>query len=282
MKKWLLSLVSIALIVVLAACGSKPAADNNNSAADKADNGSKTEQVTLTVGASAVPHAEILKHIQPALKEEGVTLVIKEFAEYVQPNLQTFQKQLDANFFQHQPYLDSENKKRQMDLVPVVAVHLEPLGAYSKKYKSADEIPDGAVVGIPNDATNGGRALSLLAKQGLIKLKDENKVESTLKDITENPKNIKIKELDAAMLPRQLSEFDLAVINTNFALDAKLDPTKDALFIEDKDNPYANILVARPDNKDSEAIKKLAAALTSDDVKKFIEDTYKGAVIPAF
>ncbi|GAB6991571.1 MetQ/NlpA family ABC transporter substrate-binding protein [Paenibacillus pini] len=277
MKKWLLAFLSLALITVLAACGNKTADKEGTTSEPAGEN----KTVTLTVGASPLPHAEILKHIQPALEKEGVKLVIKEYTDYVQPNVQLSEKALDANFFQHQPYLDSENAKRNMDLVSVVAVHLEPMGAYSKKHKSIDEISDGAVIGIPNDATNGGRALSLLAKKGLIKLKDENKVDSTVKDITENPKNIKLIESDAAMLPRQLDEFDLAIINTNYALQAKLDPTKDALFIEDKDNPYANILVARPDNKDSDEMKKLAAALTSADVKKFIEDNYNG-VIPAF
>ncbi|MCJ8013955.1 MetQ/NlpA family ABC transporter substrate-binding protein [Paenibacillus sp. KQZ6P-2] len=274
MKKGLFALLSLLLVVALAGCGSK-------NAEDKSAAGGK-DMETITVGATAVPHAEILKHIQPTLEKEGVKLEIKEFSDYVQPNVQTFQKQLDANFFQHKPYLDDENSTRKMDLVPVVAVHVEPLGAYSKKHKSIDELPDGAVVGIPNDKTNGGRALALLEKNGLIKLKDDNMIQATVKDIVENPKNIQIKELDAAMLPRQLSEFDLAVINTNYALDAGIDPVKDALFMEDKDNPYANILVARPDNKDSDAMKKLAAALTSDDVKKFIEDNYKGAIIPAF
>lgn len=263
MKKWTLGFLSLALVVALSACG-------------------KNDETTLKVGATAVPHAEILKHIKPALEKEGINLEIVEFTDYVQPNTQLFEKQLDANFFQHQPYLDVENKQRSMDLVPVIAVHVEPLGAYSKKYKSIDELPEGAKIAIPNDATNGGRALSLLAKNGLIKLKDENKVESKLSDITDNPKNFVITENDAAILPRQLEEVDIAVINTNFVLDAGLDPVKDALIIEGKDNPYANILVSRPDNKDSEAIQKLAKALSSEDVKKFIEDQYKGAVIPAF
>jgi D-methionine transport system substrate-binding protein len=263
MKKWTLAFLSLSLVVVLSACG------NNSSD-------------TLKVGASSVPHAEILKHLQPALEKEGVKLEIIEFTDYVQPNTQLFEKQLDANFFQHQPYLDSENGKRKMDLVSVVAVHIEPLGGYSSNLKSIDELPDGAKVAIPNDATNGGRALSLLANNGLITLSDPNKVEAKITDITENPKNLEITEHDAAILPRQLEEVDLAIINTNFVLDAGLDPVKDALIIEGKDNPYANILVARPDNKDSEAIQKLAKALTSDDVKKFIEDEYKGAVIPAF
>ncbi|MDR0268265.1 MetQ/NlpA family ABC transporter substrate-binding protein [Paenibacillus sp.] len=278
MKKGLFALLSLILVVALAACGNKNAEEKPAAGSE----GKEVKPVTLTVGATAVPHAEILKHIQPALEKEGVKLEIKEFSDYVQPNVQTFQKQLDANFFQHQPYLDDENSTRKMDLVSVVAVHVEPLGAYSKKHKSIDEIPDGAIVGIPNDKTNGGRALSLLEKNGLIKLKEANMIKATVKDIVENPKNIKIKESDAAMLPRQLAEFDLAVINTNYALDAGIDPLKEALFMEDKDNPYANILVARPDNKDSDAMKKLVAALTSDDVKKFIEDQYKGAIIPAF
>ncbi|WP_438347213.1 MetQ/NlpA family ABC transporter substrate-binding protein [Paenibacillus sp. FA6] len=263
MKKWTLAFLSLSLVVVLAACGNKSSG-------------------TLKVGASSVPHAEILKHIQPALEKEGVKLEIIEFTDYVQPNTQLFEKQLDANFFQHQPYLDSENGKRKMDLVSIVAVHIEPLGGYSSSIKSIDELPDGAKVAIPNDATNGGRALSLLANNGLITLSDPNKVEAKISDITANPKNLKITEHEAAILPRQLEEVDLAIINTNYVLDAGLDPVNDALIIEGKDNPYANILVARPDNKDSEAIQKLAKALTSDDVKKFIEDEYKGAVLPAF
>lgn len=265
MKKWSLAFLSLSLVAVLSACG------NSSSSSD-----------TLKIGATSVPHAEILKHIQPALEKDGVKIEITEFSDYVQPNTQLFEKQLDANFFQHQPYLDSENGKRKMDLVSVVAVHIEPLGAYSSKLKSIDELKDGAHIAIPNDATNGGRALSLLAENGLIKLKDPKAVESKISDITENPRNLEITEHDAAILPRQLDEVDLAIINTNFVLDSGLDPVKDALLIEGKDNPYANILVARPDNKDSEAIQKLAKALTSDDVKKFIEDEYKGAVIPAF
>ncbi|UNK17720.1 MetQ/NlpA family ABC transporter substrate-binding protein [Paenibacillus sp. N3/727] len=269
-KKLLLGFLSLSLVVVLGACGDK-----------SAENGGK-EGLTIKVGASPEPHSKILEHIKPALEKEGVKLEIVEFTDYVLPNQQVDQKQLDANFFQHKPYLDSEVKKRGMDLESVVNVHVEPLGAYSKKIKSVDELRDGAVVAIPNDPSNGGRALTLLAKNGLIKLQDENKLESTAKDITENPKNLQIQEVEAAMLPRMLDEMDMAIINTNYALEADLDPTKDALFIEEKDNPYANILVARSDNKDSEAIQKLAKALTSDDVKEFIEKEYKGAAIPAF
>ncbi|WP_339267983.1 MetQ/NlpA family ABC transporter substrate-binding protein [Paenibacillus sp. FSL W8-0187] len=280
MKKWTLALISLTLVTVLAACGGKPA----DKAAEPGGTtgGGAQETVTLKVGASPSPHAKILEHVKPALEKEGVNLEIVEFTDYVLPNTQVDSKEIDANFFQHKPYLDNEIKERKLNLESVIAVHVEPLGAYSKTIKSADELKDGAVVAIPNDPSNAGRALTLLSKNGVIKLQDETKLEATAKDIVENPKNLEFKEVEAAMLPRMLDELDLAVINTNYALEAGLDPTKDALFIEDKENPYANLLVARPDNKDSDAIQKLAKALTSEDVKTFIEEEYKGAVIPAF
>ncbi|MCV4233515.1 MetQ/NlpA family ABC transporter substrate-binding protein [Virgibacillus sp. LDC1] len=280
MKKWTLALISLTLVTVLAACGSKPA--DNASEPGGTTGGGGQETVTLKVGASPSPHAKILEHVKPALEKEGVNLEIVEFTDYVLPNTQVDSKEIDANFFQHKPYLDNEIKERKLDLESVIAVHVEPLGAYSKTITSADELKDGAVVAIPNDPSNAGRALTLLSKNGVIKLEDETKLEATAKDIVENPKNLEFKEVEAAMLPRMLDELDLAVINTNYALEAGLDPTKDALFIEDKENPYANLLVARPDNKDSDAIQKLAKALTSEDVKTFIEEEYKGAVIPAF
>ncbi|ETT78914.1 Outer membrane lipoprotein 2 [Paenibacillus sp. FSL R7-277] len=291
MKKVLLTFFSLTLILVLAACGNNKANNTTNSAATTAPTEAAAAEpttepaadpVTLVIGASPVPHAEILKAIAPLLEAQGIKLEIKEFTDYILPNTQLAEKQLDANFFQHKPYLDDQNTKNGTDLVSVTAVHVEPFGAYSKKIKSIDELAEGAKVAIPNDATNGGRALILLAKNGLIKLKDDTNIASTKADITENPKKLDIIELDAAMLPRQLDEVDLALINTNFALDAKLSPTKDALFIEGGDSPYANLLVARPDNKDSDAIQKLAAALTSPEAKEFIEKQYDGAIIPAF
>jgi D-methionine transport system substrate-binding protein len=237
---------------------------------------------TLTVAATAVPHAEILEFVKPALAKEGVDLNIKVFTDYVQPNVQVAEKRLDANFFQHQPYLDEFNKGKGTNLVSVVGVHLEPLGAYSSKFEKIEEVTNGANVVIPNDATNGGRALLLLEKAGLIKLKDSSNILSTTKDIAENPKGLKIRELEAATIPRVLTQVDLALINTNYALEAKLDPSKDALIIEGSDSPYVNILVARPDNKDSAAMQKLAAALHSPELKAFILEKYKGAVLPAF
>jgi len=237
---------------------------------------------TLTVAATPVPHAEILNVVKPLLAKEGVELKVKEFTDYIQPNVQVAEKRLDANFFQHQPYLDEFNKAKGTDLVSVTGVHIEPLGVYSTKIKKLDELPSGATVVIPNDATNGGRALLLLDKAGVIKLKDNTNILSTVKDVAENPKNIKFRELEAATIPRVLTQVDAALINTNYALEAKLNPEKDALAIEGSDSPYVNILVTRPDNKDSEDMKKLAAALHSPEVKQFITEKYKGAVVPAF
>lgn len=236
----------------------------------------------LSVGATAVPHAEILEFVKPALAKQGVELDVKVFTDYVQPNVQVAEKRLDANFFQHQPYLDEFNKGRGTDLVTVAGVHIEPFGAYSSKLKSLEALPQRATVAIPNDATNGGRALLLLAKAGVITLKDGAGITATPRDIADNPKNIRIRELEAATLPRVLNQVDLALINTNYALEAGLNPTKDALVIEGSDSPYVNILVARPDNKDSEAMRKLAAALRSETVKQFIAEKYQGAVVPAF
>lgn len=237
---------------------------------------------TLNVAATAVPHAEILEFVKPALAKEGVELKIKVFTDYVQPNVQVAEKRLDANFFQHQPYLDEFNKGKGTHLVSVAGVHVEPFGAYSSKHKSLAELPEGASVVIPNDATNGGRALLLLEKAGLIKLKDSKNILATPKDIAENPKGLRVRELEAATLPRVLGQVDLALINTNYALEAKLNPTKDALVIEGSDSPYVNILVARPDNQDNAAMQKLAKALNRPEVKAFIEKKYQGAVVPAF
>lgn len=237
---------------------------------------------TLNVAATAVPHAEILEFIQPTLAQQGVTLKIKVFTDYVQPNVQVAEKRMDANFFQHQPYLDEFNRSKGTRLVSVAGVHIEPFGAYSRKIKSLAELPQGASVVIPNDATNGGRALLLLARAGVIKLKDATNILATPRDIVDNPKGIKIRELEAATLPRVLDQVDLALINTNYALEAGLNPAKDALAIEGSESPYVNILVTREDNRNAAAVVKLVEALKSEAVKRFILDKYKGAVVPAF
>ena len=239
-------------------------------------------ETTLSVAATAVPHAEILEHAKPVLAKEGIALKVKVFTDYVQPNVQVAEKKIDVNFFQHKPYLDEFNKNKGTNLVSVAPVHVEPYGAYSKKVKKVADLPNGAIIAIPNDPSNGGRALILLEQNGLIKLKDSKNILSTVKDIVENPKGFKIKELEAATLPRVLDQVDLALINTNYALEAKLVPTRDALFIENSNSPYANLLVSRPDNKDAEAVKKLIKAVQSSEVKQFIESKYKGAIVPAF
>ena len=237
----------------------------------------------LVIAATPVPHAEILEFVKPMLAKEGVELEIKVFTDYVQPSMQTNEKRVDGNFFLHQPYLDEFKKKQKNDIQTVVTkVHVEPLGAYSGKHKAVADIPEGATVAIPNDPSNSGRALLLMAKNGLLKLKDLNNISATQKDIAENPRKLRIRELEAATLPRVLNQVDLAVINTNYAIEAKLNPLKDSLFIEDASSPYANLLVGREDNADSPAMKKLAAALTSPEVRQFIADKYQGAVVPAF
>jgi D-methionine transport system substrate-binding protein len=236
----------------------------------------------LVVAATPIPHAEILELVKPTLAKEGVDLEIKVFTDYVQPNVQVAEKRLDANYFQTLPYLENFNKGKGTNLVTVVGVHVEPFGGSSKKIKNISELKDGATVAIPNEGSNSGRALLLLQKAGVITLKDPTNALATPKDIASNPKNLKFKELESALLPRVLDQVDLDLINTNYALEAGLNPAKDALIIEDAKSPYVNFLVARPDNKDSDAIQKLAKALTSPEVKAFIEKKYNGAVVPAF
>lgn len=237
---------------------------------------------SLKVAATPVPHAEILEFLKPALAEQGVELEIKVFTDYVQPNVQVAEKRLDANFFQHQPYLDEFNKTKGTTLVSVAGVHIEPFGAYSSTVKQLDDLKQGANVVIPNDATNGGRALLLLQRAGVITLKQDAGITATPRDIVDNPKKIKVRELEAATLPRVLNQVDLALINTNYALEAGLNPSKDALVIEGADSPYVNILVTREDNQDNAAVQKLVEALHSDATKDFINTKYKGAVVPVF
>lgn len=236
----------------------------------------------LSIAATPVPHAEILEHIKPALKDAGVDLDIKVFTDYVQPNQQVADGQIDANFFQHKPYLDSFNKERGTDLVSVGLVHVEPFGAYSKKIDNIENLKEGARVAIPNDPSNGARALLLLEKNGLIKLKDPENLLATSRDVSENPKQLKFTELEAATLARVLDDVDLALINTNYAIEAGLNPLEDALIIEGSESPYANLVAVKAGNEKDERVEKLLKALQSEDVKKFIADKYKGAVVPAF
>lgn len=241
------------------------------------------EATTLRVGATPVPHAEILTFVQDNLTEgTNLTVEIVEFTDYVQPNLALADGELDANFFQHLPYLEEFNAERGTDLVPVAPVHIEPLGIYSTSIDSLDALGDGATVAIPNDVTNGGRALKLLAANGLITL-DEEVENPTVDDITDNPNDLDIVELEAAQLPRSLEDTDISVINGNYAIEAGYTPAEDALALESgENNPYANYLVTTEERKDDPAIVLLGHLLNTEDVRQYIEDTYKGAVIPAF
>ncbi|MDY3974140.1 MetQ/NlpA family ABC transporter substrate-binding protein [uncultured Veillonella sp.] len=261
--------------LLLAGCG-------NDSAKGGAASGDK---VTITVGASPVPHAEILEQVKPLLEKEGINLKITEFTDYVTPNIALNDKELDANFFQHVPYLEKFANEHNLKLASAGKVHVEPMGIYSKTVTDKDlksALPNGSKVAIPNDPTNGARALILLEKAGLIKLKDASDIGATKADITDNPRNLEIVELEAPQLPRSLDDVAIAVINTNYALEAGLNPLKDALLIEDKDSPYANIVAVRAGDENRPEIQKLIKALESPEIKKFIDEKYKGAIIPAF
>lgn len=243
---------------------------------------SSSKEVTIKVGAAVTPHADILKHIQPTLKQEGINLEIVTLDDEGQLNPALQEKQIDANYFQHVPYLNSVAKEKGYDFAVAGKVHVEPIGFYSSKLKSKEDIKDDATIAIPNNPSNEYRALVLLQAQGLIKLKDGiTNYSATPKDIVENSKNIKFTEVDAAQLPRVLQDVDGAVINTNIVLEAKIDP-KSALFREDSNSPYANIITVRKGDENREEIKKLVQALNSDDVKKFIQEKYGVAVVPAF
>jgi D-methionine transport system substrate-binding protein len=277
MKKLLVLITSLLLIVFAAAgCGS----DTKQASTSSSAAGSPK---VLKVGATAVPHAEILEVVKPLLAKQGIDLQIVEFSDYVQPNLALNDKELDANFFQHEPYLKNfMEEHKNVKLANAGGIHIEPMGIYSKKIKNLDELKDGASIAIPNDPTNEGRSLLLLEKAGLLKLKDGIGVKATVQDITSNPKNFKFQEVEAAQVPRTLDDVDAAVINTNFAMQINLVPTKDALFMEDSTSPYVNIVAVREGDQDRPEIQALLTTLKSQEVKDFINDKYKGAVVPAF
>ena len=239
------------------------------------------ENKTITIGVTPFPHKDIMLVVKDLLAKEGYDLVIKEFTDYVQPNMAIAEGSLDANFFQHIPYLENMNKEKDLKLTWVAKVHIEPLGLYSHKIKSLDELKDGATISVPSDPTNCARALRLLEANGLIKIKAGELV--TAKDITDNPKNLKIMEIEAAQLPRTLDDVTAAVINTNFAGEAGLIPSKDAIIMEGKDSPYANVIAVREAEKNSPAIKALAKAANSPEVKAYIvKELEPKGIVPAF
>ena len=267
--------VSGGLVFTLAGCGDKAPAEKTAAPA-------QTAAVELKIGVSPVPHADIINFVAPTLEKEGVKVKVIEFNDYVQPNLALSEKELDANFFQHKPYLDTFSKEHKLNLAVLTAVHLEPMGVYSTSIKNVADLPDGAKIAVPNDPTNGGRALKVLETAGILKVRPEAGILASPADIVDNPKHVKIVEVEAAQLPRALDDVDAAVINSNYALAAKLNPTKDAIAIESKDSPYANVVVVRAGDENRPELQKLKNALLTPEVKKFLEEKYQGAVVPAF
>lgn len=266
MKK-LLSVLSIFVlsVVLLTGCAQKKSGSNE-----------------IIIGVSPEPHAKLVNLVIEDLKKEGIEIKLIEFTDYVKPNMALHDGEIDANFFQHEPYFNDFKDKNSLNLVSLGKVHVEPMALYSNKFKSIDDLEDGAEIAIPNDTVNGGRALLLLEANGLIKLKDGVGVEATEKDIVENPKNLKITAIEAAGLPRVLNDIHGAVINGNYALQAGLNPVRDGLLVEGKDSPYANLIAVRNGEEKEDKFIKLLKALQSDKVKKYIEDNYNGGVVPAF
>ena len=295
MKRRLIVLaLALCLVLGLAACGGNNTANNgaannstagNNTADNASDSGDTADGKVITVGATPAPHAEILEVAKEVLAEEGYTLDIVEFDDYIMPNDAVEEGELDANYFQHITYMNQFNEDNGYHLVSVGSIHYEPFGLYAGKTASIEELPDGAQVAIPNDATNGGRALLLLEQEGLITLKEGAGITATVNDIVDNPKNLEIVELEARLLPDSLKDVDLAVINGNYAIDAGL-KIADALAIESAEGEaataYANVLTVKEGNENDEGVQALLAALESDEVRTFIEETYDGAVVPLF
>ena len=276
-KALALALTGAVLVGAFAGCGAKK---------DSSSDTKKEETKKIVIGASPSPHADILKVAKKELKKEGYELEIKEYSDYVQPNTALESGDLDANYFQHKPYLDDFNKQKKTHLVSAGTIHYEPFGIFPGKTKALKALKNGATVAVPNDTTNEARALLLLQDQGLIKLKDGAGLTATKKDIVENKKDLAIKEIEAAQIPRSLKDVDIAVVNGNYALEAGLKVNKDALATEDADSigakTYGNVVAVKKGNEKTDATKALIKALKSDTVKKYINDKYDGAVVPLF
>ena len=309
MKKLISTVLAAALTLSLAACGSTAASSTSEAASgseaastassETASDASDAVDFTgdgydaavdyaslagTTMAASPVPHAEILKVAGDILAKADITLDVVEYTDYVQPNLVTESGEVDANYFQHGPYLEDFNEKNNTHLVSVAAIHYEPFGLYPGKTKSLNDLADGAKIAVPNDATNEARALQLLAAQGIITLKEDAGLAATKNDVVDNPHNIELVEMEAAQLPRTLSDVDFAVINGNYALQADLNAAEDSLITENPDyaKVYVNVVACRSGEENSDKIQALKKALQSDDVKKYVDETYKGAVVTVF
>lgn len=244
--------------------------------------GESSEVETLVIGVSPEPHAGLVDEIKETLADEGIEVETREFSDYVMPNHAVNDKEVDANFFQHEPYLIDFNEENGMDLVSIGGVHIEPMALYANDHASIDDLPDGAEIAIPNDAVNGGRALLLLESEGVITLNEDAGLDATENDIAENPKNLVFTALEAATLPRVLDDVDGAIINGNYALEAELNPVDDSLLVEGEDSPYSNIVAVRNGEENEEKFIKLMEALQSEEIRAYIEENYKGAIVPAF
>jgi len=273
-----ITLLMLTLLLVLAGCGQQATKDE---AAESTSPQTK-EEVTLKVATLIPPMTEVLELVKPMLKEEGINLDIQILSDNVQPNNALAHKEVDANFFQHVPYMEEYNANNGSELVPVTPIYNAVFGAYSKKYKTVEELPDGATIAIPNDPSNIGRSLVMFEKNGLIKLKEGMGIKATQADIVENPHKYKFTEVDLLMLARTLDDVDMVAMTPAYAKPLGLTPKKDALVTEGNDSDFTITLVARKDNVDSEPIQKLAKAMTSPEVKKFFEDNYSEIALPAF
>lgn len=273
MKKWAIILSSILLTGFLAGCGSDSASG---------DEAEPLSEEKLLIGVTAGPHEQIVEKVKEVAAKDGLELELKVFTDYVLPNTSLAEGDLDVNSYQHEPFLDQFNEDHNTDLVPVGKTILNPMAVYSDEFGSIEDLPNGSKIGLPNDPTNGSRALFILEEAGLIKLIDEKRETASIYDLEENPKEFEFIELDAAQIPKQLSELDAAAINTNFALEAGLNPKEDSILLESTNSPYVNYIVVRAENENDPVLEKLRNAYQSEEVKKFIEDEFKGSVIPSW
>jgi len=273
MKKVSLFLSIVLLIGILAACG----AGKDDKAKDNSLNESK-----LLVGVTGGPHEQIMEQVKLVAEKDGLEIEIKSFSDYVIPNTSLSEGDLDVNSYQHKPFLDKFNADHSTNLVPVAKTILNPMAVYSNEYKDMKDLPDGSKFGLPNDPTNGSRALFILQEAGIIKLDEAKKETANIHDVIENPQNLEFIELDAAQIPNQLGELAAAAINTNFAIATGLNPKKDSILLESTDSPYVNYIVVRAENENDEVLKKLIKAYQSPEVKKFVEEEFGGSIIPGW
>lgn len=301
-KRLLVVLLALVVAVGLVACSNDQDQTQTEPADRQEDTGEQvTEETTdetsedqtqessstgeledVTIGVTPVPHGEIVEGLRDEFEQAGINIEVVEFTDYVQPNLALQDGDLDLNYFQHEPYFDNFKEEHELDLVSLGFVHIEPMGVFSATYDSLDQIEDGATVFIPNDPTNGGRALLLLEDQGLITLEDSQNLEATEADIVDNPKNLQFTALEAVSVAATYEDADLAVINSNYALDNGLDMVTDSLAVEDVESPYANLVAVRMGEETNELYQRVFEILQSDKAREFIEDNYQGAVFPAF